>query len=161
MLDIILYAPTGKAALVDFARNHPPANPLLDDEGNTREGVSYCWWAGEGKFKTVKETIVDGVVTVPATFLPGVVALLRIHSDFFASQKLADQAYDENGQPQIEQWQRSAVVKYIKDNGTPGTMGGIPYVNLAGVRIFRPQDVATFLAARNLPGHEWLDGNAY
>ena len=164
MLDIILYAPGGKADLVAFAKNHPPANPLLDDEGNTRPGVDYCWWAGSGKFMTAKGTYDENgdELTAP-TFAPGVVALLRIHSSFFESTKLADQTYDEEGNPQLEQWQRSAVAKYIKDNGVYGTMtaDNIPYYEIDNVRLLRPQDADAFCESRGIPGHIWVGGNSY
>ena len=100
MLDIVLYAPGGKSALVAFAKAHPPANPLLqerdDGEGGTatvtRPGVDYCWWAGSGQFMTQKgEYDENGDETTPPTFAPGVVALMRIHGEFFENTKLADQ----------------------------------------------------------------------
>ena len=168
MLDIILYAPGGKADLVQFAKNHPPANPLLQDDGEgnpvTREGVDYCWWAGSGKFMTAKgEYDGEGNEIVPPSFAPGVVALLRIDGSFFENTKLADQEYDEEGVPQLEQHQRSAVVNYIRNNGTPGTMTAddIPYYDIDGVRLLRPQDVDAFVQSRNIPGHIWVGGNSY
>jgi len=162
MLDIILYAPGGKADLVAFAKAHPPANPLLDDDGNVRPGVDYCWWAGSGKFMTAKgEYDQNGDEIVPPSFAPGVVALLRISGSFFENTKLADQEYDEEGTPQLEQHQRSAVVNYIRNNGTPGTMQGIPYYEIDGVRLLRPQDVEAFVQSRNIPGHIWVGGNSY
>jgi|SRR5210317_1994384 len=165
MMDIILYAPNGKADLVAFAKNHPPANPLLDAEGNVREGVDYCWWAGSGKFMTDPGTGGDPEEPgyVAPTYAPGDVALLRIFGSFFENTKLADQTYDENGVPQLDQDQRSAVVQYIKNNGTPGTMAGgtIPYYEIDNVRLLRPTDVEAFLAANNIPGHIWVGGNSY
>ena len=164
MLDIILYAPTGKAALVQFAKNHPPANPLLDAEGNVREGVDYCWWAGSGNFMTAKGTYDgEGNEITPPTFAPGAVALLRISGDFFQNTKLADQTYDENGVPQLEQWQRSNIVQYIKDNGVLGSMQGgtIPYYEIDSVRLLRPSDVEEFMSANGIPGHIWVGGNSY
>ena len=164
MMDFVLYAPGGKSALATFAQNHPPANPLMDAEGNTREGVSYCWWAGSGNFMTAKGTYdQDGNEITPPTFAPGAVALMRIHTSFWESTKLADQTYDENGNPQLEQWQRNSVVKYIKDNGTPGTMAGgtIPYYELDGVRILRATDVDAFCDANGIPKHIWVGGNSY
>jgi hypothetical protein len=162
-IDLILYAPAGKSAFATFARNNPPNNPLLDDEGNTRPGISYCWWSGSGKFMTDPGTGGDPEDPgyVEPTYAPGHVALLRIHSEFFDNTKLADQTYDEEGNPQLEQHQRSAVAKYIKDNGTPGTMAGIPYYELDGVRILRPQDVEAYCQANGIPGHRWASGNRY
>ena len=160
-LDLFLYA-ANKAALVAFAKSNPPANPLLDEDNNPRQGVMYVWWKETGKFMTQAGTYdAEGEEITPPTYLPGVLLLLRIHASFFDNTKLADQTYDEDGNPQLEQHQRSAVVKYIKDNGTPGTMGSLPYYELDGVRIFRPADVEAYLAANNLSGHEWVGGNTY
>ena len=159
-LDLILYG-ADKATFAAFAKNNPPANPLLDSEGNTREGVSYCWWGGNGKLMTAPGDYSDENNIIEPTFLPGVVALLKIHSSFFEDTKLADQTFDNNGAPELEQHQRSSVVKYIKDNGTPGTMAGITYYELDNVRIFRPSDVEAFLAANGVPGHTWVGGNSY
>jgi len=166
MLDIILYCPTGKGDLVDWAKTTPPNNPLLQDDGEgnnvTRPGIDYCWWAGSGKFMTQKGTYDEnGDEITPPSFAPGVVALLRIHSDFFENTKLADQTYDEEGNPQLEQHQRSAVVKYIKDNGTASSMAGIPYYQLGAVRLLRPEDADAFCVSNNIPGHQWVGGNSY
>ena len=87
-------------------------------------------------------------------FFPGVVALLRIYGDFFNTDHL-DDAVDE------EQWSRSKVVRYIKNNGTLSDFSGISYYELDGVKIFRPADVNAMLADRGVPGHEWLGGNSY
>ena len=154
-IDLILYSPTGKADFGTFARNNPPNDPLLDSEGNTREGVRYCWWAGSGKFMTKKGTYdQDGNELTAPEFLPGHVILLRIDTQFWPEDKIAEQ--NEDGT--LEQWARSKVVRYIKNNGTLGTMAGIPYYELDGVRIFRPQDVQTWLDAKGLPGHVWRRG---
>lgn len=158
-LDLVLWAPT-KAALATWAASNPPANPLMDAEGNTREGVSYCWWAGTGQFMTAPGVYdSEGVEVTPPTFAPGVVALLRIHSDFFANDLLEDK-YDVNGNKK-EQWVYSKAAKWIKDNGTPGTMGGVSYYEVGGVRLFKPEDVETFCASNNIPGHIWVGGNEY
>jgi len=94
----------------------------------------------------------------PATFSPLLVAIVRVYADFFTSQQIdpSDPDYDAT-----EQWGRNKIAQYIKNNGTPGTMGGIPYYELDGVRMLRPVDVQDFLATNNLPGHEWLGGNSY
>jgi hypothetical protein len=157
MIDLVLYA-ANKAALATFAKTHPVGNPLMDDEGNTREGVSYCWWAGNGKLMTKKGTY-DGQTQLTApTFLSGVVAIMRIHSQRFFDNKLIP---DEADPDKDEQHAKSKIVRYIKNNGTQGTMGGITYFELDGVRIFRPVDVEAFLASKDLPGHTWVGGNQY
>lgn len=157
-LDIILWAPS-KSALATWAQTHPAANPLMTADG-PREGVSYCWWAGDGKFKTGNGTYdQDGNELTPPTFAPGVVALLRLHTSFFNSDKLAERT-DDQGNPR-EQWEYSRAAQWVKNNGTPGTMGSVTYYDVDGVRLFRPRDVEAFLSANNLPGHVWVDGNSY
>lgn len=165
MIDFILWAST-KAAFANFARTNPPANPLQqqDADGNwfDRRGFTWVWWAESGKMMTAKGTYdQDGNEITPPSFLPGFVALCRIHGDFFHQNRIevGDPDYDENDVQ--EQWGRNRVARYIKTNGTPGTMGGIPYYEVDGVRMFRPADVTAFLAANNLPGHEWLGGNSF
>ena len=162
MIDIILYAPN-KATLLTFAENHPPINPLAsrnaDNELVIRQGVDYCWWAGSGKFMTQVGTYdAEGNEITPPTYLPGVVALMRIYGSFFESNILVPDSEDPD---KDEQWARSKIAKYIKDNGTPGTMGGIPYYEIDSVRLFRPTDVEEFLANNNIPGHIWVGGNQY
>lgn len=162
MIDLILYAPD-KATFANFARTNPPANPLQqqDAEGNwfNRPGFDYCWWAGSGKMMTAKGTYdQDGNEITPPTFLPGFVALVRIHGQFFEDNVLIP---DDADPDKLEQWARNRVVQYIKNNGTPGTMGSIPYYEVDGVRMFRPADVKGFLNNKNLPGHEWLGGNSF
>jgi len=160
-LDIILWAPS-KAALATWAQTHPANEPLMTADG-PREGVSYCWWAGDGQFKTQNGTYdQDGNEITPPVFASGVVALMKLHSAFFEADKLADQTYDENGVPQLEQWQRSNAAAWIKNNGTPGTTPqGVNYYEVDGVRLFRPDDVLAFLEANNIPGHTWVDGCEY
>lgn len=162
MIDLILWANT-KAKFANFARTNPPANPLQqqDDEGNwvDRRGFTWVWWAESGKLMTARGTYdQDGNEVTPPTYLPGFVALVRIHGDFFNQNILTP---DEADPEKDEQWARNKVAQYIKNNGTPGTMGGIPYYEVDGVRMFRPQDVTAYLSANNLPGHEWLGGNSF
>jgi hypothetical protein len=157
-LDIILWAPS-KAALATWAQTHPANEPLMTADG-PREGVSYCWWAGDGQFKTQNGTYdQDGNEITPPTFAPGVVALLRLHTSFFDNDKLAERT-DDQGNAR-EQWEYSRAAQWIKNNGTPGTMGTVNYYEVDGVRLFRPLDVEAFLAANDLPGHVWVDGNSY
>jgi hypothetical protein len=140
MIDLILWCNT-KAGFVTFAKAHPVGNPIMDADGNTRPGVRWCWWGGEGKMKS------------PTGEVPGFVMLMTIYR--------GDDVLAASG----EQFVKSRVAKYIKDNGTFGTTsaanGSIPYYELAGVRIFRPADVTAWLSVNNLPGHEWVGGNQY
>lgn len=168
MIDLILHCPTGTAALLAWAKTHPPANPLIfeqdDGEGGTininRTGFEYCLWAGSGQFMTVKGTYDgEGNEITPPTFLPGTVALCRIYSEFFEDQYIDPAGAADPENP--EQWEKNKVAKYIKDNGTLDSVGTIPYYEVDGVRIFRPTDVEAFLAANNIPGHIWLGGNSY
>lgn len=157
-LDIILWAPN-KAALATWAQTHPAQAPLMTADG-PREGVSYCWWAGDGKFKTANGTYdAEGNELTPPTFAPGVVALLRLHTSFFQSDKLAERT-DAEGNAR-EQWEYSKAAQWVKNNGTPGSMGSVNYYEVDGVRLFRPSDVEAFLAANNIAGHVWVDGNSY
>lgn len=159
-LDIILWAPD-KATLATWAATHPAANPLWVD-GGPREGVSYCWWAGSGQFKTQNGTYdQDGNELTPPVFATGVVALLRLHSSFFENDiEGTGDRYDQNGDA-LEQWQYSKAAKWIKDNGTPGTMGSVNYYEVDGVRLFKPADVEAFLSSNNIAGHTWVGGNSY
>ena len=157
MIDLIIYA-ADKATLRTFAI----ARGLLTEV--TEEGVTtyvkakdfdYCWWAGSGQFMTAKGTYDEqGFELTPPTFAPGVVALLRIYT--------ADDAMTPEGE-EPEQWQKSKIAKYIRDNGTPGSFlgGAVPYYEVDSVRLMRPADVQTWLAANNLPGHIWAGGNTY
>lgn len=142
VLDVILWANT-KAALLNWGKTTPTSAPLLNAAGNPVEGVDYCWWRDDGKF-----------LTGPGTTLAGFVMLARLHTTYFNADKLADSG---------EQWAKSTVAKYIKDNGTPGSLqsGAINYYELSGVRLFRPADVEAWLTANNLPGHMWVGGNSY
>ena len=157
MIDLILWANT-KATLATFAQT----TGLMVDDGDggrkVRDGVEWSWWAGSGKLMTAPAVLdQDGNVTTPATFLPGEVLLMRIHGSFAESDRLdPDEADPERAEP----WRRSKVARFIRNNGTPGTIGTINYYQISGVRIFRSADVMAWLAANNLPGHEWLGGNA-
>lgn len=135
MIDLILYA-ADKATLRDFGIAHG----LLTAGGDPVQFVDYSWWAGTGKFMTDSN---------PVTYLPGVVALLHIGT--------AEDGLEE-GQ---NQWNRSQIAKYVQNNGTPGTMGGLDYYEIDGVRMFNDGDVDNWLAARGLPRHEWCGGNSY
>jgi len=138
MIDLILYATT-KATILDFA----VARGLASSDGqggyNVRRGIDYFWWAGDGKFRTG-----------PSSYLAGFVMLIRIND---ASDTIANPADGE-------QWSRSRIAQYIKNNGTPGTMGSIPYYEVSNVRLFRASDVFSWLAAQGIPANEWFGGNS-
>lgn len=145
MIDLALQAATQAALITRLA-----ALNLTDASGNALPGFDYCWWAGSGKLMTAKPVFdKDGNVTTPATFLAGFVMLARITDP-------ADKLTNGNG----EQWSRSKAAKAIKDNGTLGTIGGLPCYTLSGVRMVRPVDLFAWLATNNLPGHEWAGGNS-
>jgi hypothetical protein len=161
MIDLILWCNT-KAGFVTFAKAHPAGNPLMQDVTDpitgvtttvVREGVRWCWWGGDGQMMKTKAVMSGMTVVTPATYVPGFVMLMTIYRD--------DDVLAATG----EQFVKSKVAKYIKDNGvfgrTSAANGNIPYYELSGVRIFRPQDVETWLAANGLPGHQWVGGNQY
>ena len=159
MIDLILYA-ANKATIRDFGIARGLITAQDDGEGGTIyvkvRNFDYCWWAGSGQFKTANGTYDEqGNEITPPTFAPGVAALLRIYT--------ADDALDPGAEENPEQWQKSKVAKYIRDNGTPGSFlgGAVPYYEVDGVRLMRPADVNAWLEANNLPGHEWAGGNSY
>lgn len=132
MIDLILRGST-QAAILALLQTHG----MVDADGNAASGIDYCWWAGSGKLLTA----------YPATYLTGQVMILRIAT--------ADDVIAEG----TEQWQRSKIARYIKNNGILGSMSGIPFYELSNVRLFRFADVQTALASLGVPGHEWLGGN--
>jgi hypothetical protein len=163
MIDFVLHSPSGAGHLKTWASSYPPANPLLfkfETASETiyvpRRGFSYVLWRSNGKFMTQAGSYDGETEMSPPQYLPGVVALTRIHADFFNSTKIA--SFDPSS---AEQWQRNTVAKYIKDNGTLGNVQSIPYYEYDGVRVFRPQDVLNFIQTNSLVRHEWLGGNAF
>lgn len=162
MIDLVLWA-ASKADMLTWGKTNPPANPLVeeqdDGEGGTinvaRPGLEFGWWAGSGDFMTAAGTYDgEGIELTPPTFASGVVALLRVHSDFWENDRLEVVPADPED---VKEWERSKIAQHLRDNGTPGTMAGsIPYYELNGVRIIRRTDVNTFLAANTLPGHTFL-----
>jgi len=154
MIDLVIYAPT-KGDLRTFA----VARGLLEDvEGELQKAkdFDYCWWAGSGQFMTAKGTYDnEGLQITPPTFAAGVVALLHIGT--------TGDAIDPGDTENPEQWHRSQVAKYVKDNGIPGSFfgGAVTYYEMDSVRLMRPSDVQAWLTSEGLPGHEWAGGNAY
>lgn len=161
MIDLILWA-NNRATLAQFAVANNLFVIMADEQGNEirvpRRGIRYFWWNGSGDFMTARpEFDENGDIATPATFLPGIVAVLRI----FTADDAVDTADLDPGEDETTQWARSKVARYIKTNGEAGTIGGISYYEIDGVRIFRPAEVTAWLSARNLPGHEWVGGNSY
>lgn len=157
MIDLILYAPT-KQDMLTWAETNPPNNPMryrdVESAWQIRPGLEWSWWGGDGKFKTSAGSSDPSSVYVEPTYASGVVMRLRIHGEFFDWGRLDVSSAEDPDD--IKEWERSRTAQYIKDNGTPGTMGGIPYYEVDGVRIFRERDVQTFISSRGLPGHVFL-----
>lgn len=144
-IDLILQGT--KADIATLLRNRG-----LTDAANTPiTGFEACWWAGEGKFMTVKPVYSGQTLVTPAVYLAGFVLLARIHGQRFVSDKIAATG---------EQWVRSAIAKWIKDNGVLGSLGGIGCYTAANVRLFRAADVIAWCATNNIPSHEWAGGNS-
>jgi hypothetical protein len=78
---------------------------------------------------------------------------MRVHGEFFDWDQLNETPADPDD---VKEWERSRIAQYVRNNGTPGTMGGIPYYEVDGVRLFRRKDVDTFTSSNNLPGHVFL-----
>ena len=158
MIDLVIYAPT-KGDLRTFAVARGLLETVVEEEVTSyvkAKDFDYCWWAGSGQFMTAKGTYdPEGVELTPPTFAPGVVALLRIYT--------AADTLDPGAIENPEQWQKSRIAKYIRDNGTPGSFfgGAVPYYEMDSVRLMRPSDVQTWLTSEGLPGHEWAGGSAY
>ena len=145
MIDLVLQ---GTAANI---RALLQSRGLLNADDAPSPGFDYCLWAGSGKFMTVKPTYDNSeppVQLTAPTYMTGVVVLARIAT--------ADDAISEGD----EQWERSQVAKWIKNNGTLGTVGGLPCYTVASVRLLRAQDVFAWCAANGMTPHEWLGGNA-
>lgn len=158
MLDLVLWALT-KADMRAFAVKRGLF--VSDGQGGhvARDGFEWSWWAGSGKMlQAHPEYDEEGNLLKGPVHMPGVVALARIHASFFDGDKIEPASDDpEKG----EQWARSKLVRFIRENGRIGQAGGIPYAEIDGVRVLRPADVQAKLAEWGAPGHEWLGGNAH
>jgi len=172
MIDLVLHT-TDQATLATWAKTHglmrevkvrdtDPESPTFGEmisqdppEWQVRRGVEWCWWAGSGRMMRARGTYdEEGNELTPPQYVAGMVALLRLSGEFFNEDRI-------EAEPDAEQWARSKVVKYIKDNGQIGQTGGIAYVEMDGVRVFRPSDVQAKLSEWGVPGHEWLGGNVF
>lgn len=157
MIDLILQAATQQtlyAVLASrglVAQQTDQAGQPIVGAYSPVPGFDFCWWAGSGKLMT-KLPVLDaqGAVITPATFLAGFVMIARLTNGGDAIANPVD----------TEQWSRSKLAKFIKDNGVLGNIGGIPCYTVSNIRLARATDVLAFLAANNLPGHEWAGGNA-
>jgi hypothetical protein len=99
----------------------------------------------------------------PPEFLAGQTLLLRLHSEFFENDRIIPDDADPDKE---EQWARSKVVKYVKDNGTGPTnfdLAGtnVPYYELDGVKFTKATTLISALKAAGIPHHEFLGGNRY
>jgi hypothetical protein len=99
----------------------------------------------------------------PTQYLPGFVALIRLHGRYAAVDAITDTGFSDTGDPdQVEQWSRSRVARAIKRNATASDTGAeIPYYEWDGVRIYHPNGLTTYLQSRNIPGHIWMGGNQF
>jgi len=152
MIDLALQS-ASQATIYSLLAARNLAVQVTDEQGMTfyapTSGIDWCWWADSGKLMTASPVLdKDGNVTTPPTFLSGFVMLLRITD-------IRDKLTNGNG----EQWSRSKVAKYIKDNGVLGTIGGISCYTISNVRMVKASDLFQWLANNNLPGHEWAGGN--
>jgi len=163
-IDLILQAPN-EATLTAFLKAHPPGNELMDADDNLAHAVNFCLWAGDGKFMTVKGTYDSEFVELtPPEFMTGIVGILRIQDSETAINgiNVGDPDYVEPADPEnVEQYEKNRVVRHVKDNGASGTLSGIPYEQLASVKVMSPVDVEAFLVTNDLPGHIWVGGNLY
>lgn len=143
MIDLILYAPD-KETMREWGKTNPPARPLryLNSESvwQTRDGLEWSWWGGNGQFMTAAGS--------SPTYAPGVVMRMRVHGEFFD--------WDRIDTSSTAEWARSKIAQYVKDNGTSGTMSDIPFFEISSVRLFLNEDVQTFISSRGLPGHVFL-----
>jgi hypothetical protein len=168
MIDLILQGTKANIAALLKARG------LLDFDADKNPvpvpGCELAWWGGDGKFMTAAPVLdKDGNVTTPATFLAGYVVNCRIHSNKYADDMIGEaKAAPLGGEPAVvkdatvvkgEQWARSRVAKWVKDNGTLGSIGGIPCYTVNNVKLFRAADVQGWLDSKGLPGSEWFGGN--
>jgi hypothetical protein len=152
MIDLILQA-TDRQTLVAFGR----ANNLLrqvDDEWELRPGVSFSWWAGSGKMmRSPGEYDEEGNQTIAPTFVPGLIALVRIGGEAGAEDALNDTPEDESD---VKEWERSKIARYIRRNGVQGEVAGLTYFEIDDVRIFRRKDISAKLAEWGVPDHVYL-----
>lgn len=145
MIDLVLQGTKANIAALLLQRG------LTGADSRALPGCVTSWWGGNGKFMTAPPVYGNGPLqppTVPAAYLTGFVLLARI--------RLPGDAIAEGA----EQWQRSRVAKWIKNNGTIGSFGGMACVTVGSVRMMRGADVFAWLQSRGLPGHEWLGGNS-
>lgn len=86
--------------------------------------------------------------------IAGVVAILRFSGEFFNEDKL-DAAEDE------EQWMRSRIAGYIKNNGAAIKVLGINGYEMDNVKLFRPQDVMAKVSEWDVYPHQYQGGNRF
>ena len=113
-------------------------------------------------FSGVADVAEDLQIALPdPQFLNQFVILAHIHGSFFNDDRISDGITGEENEV-VEQWQKSALIRTIRNAATPITVAGdIQGYDWGGVKLFRAADVQAFLASRGVPGHEWLGGNSF
>ena len=154
----------------EFAFNIGAATPSWLDTTVTAEAngeVIGTYDRKQGNFAVftsagTSPTVGDALdIYTPQEFLDQFVILAHIHGNFFNDDRISDGITGEENEV-VEQWQKSALIRTIRNNATPITVAGdIQGYDWGGVKLFRAADVQTFLTARGVPGHEWLGGNSY
>lgn len=153
MIDLILWA-SDRTTLETFAKNNNLLIKDAEDNWIYREGLSWSWWGGSGKVLSAEATFdVEGNELTPATYLEGVVAIIRIHGKFYEDDKIESESPNQH--------ERSKFVKYIHNNGTKGAVIGLNFYELEEVRIGYPEEVNSKLSEWGVPGHIFAGGNSY
>jgi hypothetical protein len=118
-----------------------------------RKQGNFAVFTSAGTSPTVGATL--DVYTQPQ-YVAGLVYLIRLHAAVAAED--IEQDDTETGQAA-----RSRIVRWVKRNGTIGSIGGgaLNFVELDGVKVLMPDEVNAWLSSRGLAGHEWLGGNSY
>jgi hypothetical protein len=155
-IDLLIHAPT-KPALDSFY----VGRGLVKPDGQPSEGFVSCLWAGNGKMMTARPVFnpADPFKPLqPATYLNGIVGLGRLYGERAEDDIIIPNPTDPN---RDKQWARSKLALWFKTNGNAGQTQGISWYGVAGERLYDPVSVNVFLAANDLPGHQWAGGNSY
>lgn len=130
-------------------------------------GTFFSYISGNAVFDAVGDLPEIGEtldIYTPLTFVPGVTYLFQIFPPYAQDDRLEYVPDNEDDDSRDFQDRRSKLVEYVKNNvnGSTGTTTeGIPYLELDGVRIFKPKDAVERLQSLGIPGWEMLGGNNY